>query len=444
MVSLSKHPHSSPAFRDGLQRIGLQRMQYVRVFATQIDRQPDALEKVARRSLYAGLALSSLLVFRVATVTFGDVLLLLSALLTIISRAPEGQKARSLYWLVTSCLAFGGVAAADRSLSPSGDILTLGRAVVVVVILPWQARRLLTTPPFVYRALAAFLVGATVSAAGTLLQAEGFAISGSSQEVAGRLSGFTAHVSDLGGIAAVGVVLAIALSRPDRQRLTRLSLLAALAVNAIGLILTGSVSGILAAGAGVFVLLLRRGMRLRRLLVLSVVVYIVFHYAVAIQAQQGALTPLQRFEQAVGLTASVPGTDTNTLGIRQATYGVAWKGFQEHPVFGAGLDDQSGLVLGDLGAHNLLLAGTYQGGVVFGFGLLLAIAAAIRAGWRNNSPLGARTFAMLITATTFAMTGPSFYNRYFWIPVALTVAAAAVDKGKLSGSEMAFNNRATS
>jgi hypothetical protein len=196
----------------------------------------------------------------------------------------------------------------------------------------------------------------------------------------------------------------------------------------IGLALSGSVSGMLAAGVGLLILLTMHRISPIQVTIFSIAILTAWLIATTIIGNhEHSLSPLERFYQVTGIRSGEPGE--NTMAQRFATDALGWKGFTQHPLTGVGLDPDAAIVmLGSLGVHNFWLASLHQGGIFFGVGLTIIMVPSLAAGWRARklSRLVGATFAVGLSAVAFALTAPSFFNRYFWLPIALLTAALAV------------------
>jgi hypothetical protein len=391
----------------------------------------DFLVRVSRAAFLGGLFLSSLLNLRIGrSLTLGDVLLGASALLLIFAISKPDVDHPSRIGAVTGgiCIIVGGGLSTVVSDSPLDSLLVLVRVLYVALVLPWQALKLLNTTPRMERALDAISLGAALCAASTVIQAAGVATMGGSITSAGRFSGLTGHVSDAGAISALAVVLGLSNYRGYSGKWHHLMMAGVAMSGIIGLALSGSVSGMLAAGVGLLLLLSMHRISLMQVLLFSIAILTAWLVASTIMANQGhALSPLERFYQVTGIRSGGPGE--NTMAQRFATDALGWEGFTQHPLTGVGLDPDAAIVmLGSLGVHNLWLAALYQGGIFFGVGLIIIMVPPLAAGWRARrlSRLLGATFAAALSAAAFALTAPSFFNRYFWLPIALLTAALAV------------------
>jgi O-antigen ligase len=302
------------------------------------------------------------------------------------------------------------------------------RLVLVVIVLPWLMRVVLPDRQHLRSALTAFVAGCGLSGSGTLLQ---FAfgetiIPNTGVTNAGRFAGLTQNVSDTGGICCAGVVGAIALLATATGRRSRAIPLLALVGSVFGLVLSGSVSGLLSTAIGFVVLALSGVLRPRVVLGSIVAFAAVLALSVVIQTESGALNPVQRILQTTGQSAD---NRYNTAGSRLSTYTEALRKFIENPIIGSGLDPNSTIADGIYPAHNLFLAAAFEGGVLLAIGVLLAVLRAFRGGVLRRmraDPALATAVALVVTELVFAMTAPSLYNRYLWIPIALLLTTRII------------------
>ena len=395
----------------------------------------DFLVRTSRIVFLGGLFLSSMLNLRIVpSLTLGDILMGASALLFIlaIAKPDVGHPSRiaaaagGILIIVGGCLS---IAASDLPLDSS---LVLIRVIYVALVLPWQTLTLLNTGPRLEQGLDAVSFGAALCASATVLQAVGVGTLGGSVTNAGRFSGLTGHVSDAGAISALAVVLGLSNYREYSGRLHNLFVAGVAMSGIVGLALSGSVSGMLAACLGVLLLVTMRRIKPLRLLLFLTAILSGWSIAAGLIDTQGhALSPLERFYHTTGMRY---GPGENTMAQRLATDAHGWLGFTQHPLTGVGLDSRASVVMpGSLGVHNFWLAALYQGGIFFGAGLTIIVGSSLVAGWRARklSTLAGAAFAVAVTAVAFALTAPSFFNRYFWLPIAFLTATLAVTKRQI-------------
>jgi hypothetical protein len=398
----------------------------------------DALLMYGRRLLYVGLGLSSLLVLRgPAGFSFGDLLIILATGCAVMSqRKPPGQPL-PLLWPIAVLLVAGSTVAASISGNPSESLTVGARLLYLILVLPWTMMMLLHTRRHTARAFAWWVGGAAVCAAGAVAQLVfGDVIPGTSITSASRFPGFTENVSDLGGIAAAGAAGAlIAIGRGITRRARMWSLIALLTCF-VGLVLSGSVSGMAAALAALVVVLVRRAGRIRRALVVVALGAATMSWVLDRLAAAGGLTPLERLQQALGLRGTA---ELNTTASRERAADRAWVNIEEHWFTGMGMAPADNVLsaIGNSTVHNLFLAAWHAGGLLTLIAVVIATANTARAGWRRtpNNPVREALVAAAVAAFVFAQTAPSFINRYYWVPMVLLVAVELLTRRDTDSGE---------
>lgn len=386
----------------------------------------DPVRAAARTLLYLGLFFSSQLVLRVDAITIGDALLLLScgaALFAYANRdhTPVPSAFDSAATVALSCLIIiGGSLSTFPALDPAGSLAVMGRVLFLAIVLPWLARTLLENHRHLTAAAAWTVAGVAFSASGTLLQyAFGSqVIPGSEVTQAGRFTGWTGHVSDLGGVCALGIALCVGYVISGRL-IHRGWGIVAITLTAVGLVLSGSVSGMLASGVALLIYLIRGALRVRYVLLIGIVLAGIYTAASFIQSNvTGALNPVDRLLQTLGITEQGRYSTTES---RFETSDAAFASIAKHPLVGVGLDPISGIADGQFPVHNLLIAALFQGGILFAIAIAAFTLRPLVGRWlrTDRSLLSTQLLAACVAAIVFAMTAPSLYNRYFWVPLAL-------------------------
>jgi hypothetical protein len=394
----------------------------------------DPVYRAAQFALYLALFFSSFLVFRAGPLAIGDLFLLASIVLIGVSRGltPNAGWPRSPFQLgpsatIVAMLIIGSLLAVSEAQLPADSLSIVVRLVLVVFVLPWVARLTLPSVKELGTALVWFVAGAAVSSSGTIVQyiAGSSAIPGAGVTQAGRFTGFTGHVSDMGGVASLGLVFALGFVVSGRRRVFAV---VALLISAVGLILSGSVSGFIAVGVGILVYLLRGALKIRYAVLIVGLGAGVLAISSTLQGNLAtALSPLERVQQALGLTAK---GRYATSDIRTETYSVAVEKIIGSPLVGHGFDSSSWIVDGVFPAHNLVIGALYQGGILVAVALVLMLARPVTKLWflRHPDLLTTQLLAGFSAAAVFAMTAPSLYNRYLWIPVALLGVAYVLSR----------------
>jgi len=356
-------------------------------------------------------------------VAVSDFFLLLATGAALARRALAPERLpTAVSWAVPGFLvATGSALATFQAVSAGGSLAIAARVLFILLVWPWTARTLLRDRADQQRAVLAFVVGAAASGAVAMGQAtlSIFPDGG----LYGRATGLAQHPNDAGGSLALGLVLsARAHTFGGRGTVRRHAVLFVLI--GAGLVLSGSVTGMLSAIGGLGLMVVRRGLDARRVLLAGVALFVALLVATSIQASIatdgiGRLTPLERFDQATGGGTSAQ----NTLASRLDTDREAIDRILEQPFLGHGLDPESGIVMDDLAVHNWLLLAWFQGGVLFVAGNAMAVSKAVRGlvARRSRDPFVETLLLGVATAVAFALTGPVLFNRYFWFPAVLLV-----------------------
>lgn len=384
------------------------------------------------RLLILGILASQLLLLRVGILTVGDLLLITAAVVGLISMALNRGERIQVSSILLGILILVAVGIASVNAIAPVESLTVGaRLVLLAVVVPGLATLTLRTPARITAALTALGVGGAISGAAGIAQAlvPSAIIPGSMVTNAGRYGGLTGHVSDQGGVTSIAMIalVAVLIVGTKRQRLLAgLSTPFALG----GLVLSGSVSGMLALAVGGAVMLFTGVMRFRYVLLSLAVGVPSLWIALDIQARSSsvALDPIERILLTLGETESATGVSSTAS--RFDTYGIAIERWIDAGFAGNGLDPASSIVVGLYPAHNILIGAAFQGGTLLLIALTWAIIRPFTGRWirpRVDRASGA-LLAVGLAAVVFSMTAPSLFNRYFWIPLAVMWGARALHR----------------
>ena len=403
----------------------------------------DALARTARHLFLAGVMAIPVLTVRVGAITISDILFLTTGgILLLRAAALPGAVRRlppNIPWQVAAlCSAFAAVTTVWRASGPAASVLVEARILFILLALPWMARTVLDTRVRIHQAIRAYLLGAAASGAVAMLQTRLAFLVPPEGLLTGRAFGLTDHPNDAGASLALAVIMAAGLL--VYRGLAGQRVVAVLAILAtIGLILSGSVTGMLSAVLGVTTLLVRRGVRLKAIAAIYLLLTAGYLGGSFAQSALGVdASPLARLERSTRGSVS---SGENTLASRIETDALAWEQIKRNPLIGRGLDEHSGRVLDELSTHNFVLLAWFQGGLLFLFSMLLAVGSAMRAGWRrkprdhNKETLVAAAVGMF----AFSMTAPVLFQRHFWIPFVLLLAYGTVAQrtsAKAVGTEL--------
>jgi O-antigen/teichoic acid export membrane protein/O-antigen ligase len=408
--------------------------------------EPSAAEfSLARRLYYVGLVFLALLTFRVGgQVTFSDVLFLLSFVLActelVVARRRVPMLVPFLLLLGMALFSLGALLSTFYAYEALKSTAIVVRLIFLTVFWFWLGTIVLNSRAHVTKAMTVWVVSAAVCGGAGVLQLLGenvLPLAGTVQY--GRVTGFTTQPNELGGLTAIAFVPALMLAarRGIRGPQRLLSYLCLLLVGA-GLILSGSVGGLLAAAAATFVWFAFQRTSPESLAVFAAVGLCALG-GVTVQALRGAPTPLDRFTTVTSSTNKNEGG--GSLDSRLTTYRVAVAEIKKHPFRGVGLDlvsttKPSGVVSYEKDVHNLVIGTWYKAGLLGLAGILIALFAVLRTGWiailqsktEGEQMLSVALLCSVVAFVTFAMSAPVLYARYGWVSAALLLATRAVQE----------------
>jgi len=268
-------------------------------------------------------------------------------------------------------------------------------------------------------------------------------------EVVGQLraAGPIGETNRYAQILLVLLPLAVLAFRTERSRTLRTLALVAASLILGGLLLTFS-RGALLAGLVLFGMMAYMGFLKPRQVLVSVLGMgvLVATFAPGVITRLGTLGPLKSLLFRTNFTYQAP--DTSAIH-RYVLDAAAWHVFLDHPIFGVGpghfaeyysipYGNRIGLIEATkkLLAHNLYLGTLAETGVT-GFACLLAIFFVIMQGlwkerrrWLQSRPeLASLATAFFLCLCAYAMSAAFIhlsYQRYFWLLMALSSAAARI------------------
>ena len=259
----------------------------------------DAGFDVPRRLYYGGVLLLGLITLRAAgQVTLSDLFFLASFLLAcaefVVLRRRVPVKLPFLLLIGVALFSLGGLLSSFESYQTLKSIAVIARLVFLTVFWFWLGTVVLRRQEHITMAIRCWVVSAAICGAGAIVQLlVGDVIPNGSID-GGRATGFTSHPNDLGALTGIAFVPALMLaSRPRIAPATRAWFYALLLLVAAGLILSGSVGALMAAGAATVVWLAFQRISMHALLAIAALAPCLVAL-VTLQSIRGAPDPIER------------------------------------------------------------------------------------------------------------------------------------------------------
>lgn len=387
----------------------------------------------ARLVYYAGVATLGLLTVRPALgFTMSDWIFLLALGLACAAILMHGTQAHYLVpgSITVGVLIFslGGFLSSTQALYPYASAFIVIRMLYLTLVWFWLGAIVLERRSHVENAVLLWVCSAGLSSAGAVAQFFYGDIIPGGTIAWGRMTGFTEHFNVLGGLTATAFVPALMLAVDSPRGRVRLVGLATTGLIAAGLLLSGSVGGLLAVSVGTVVWLALRGVSVR------IVVGAAVAIACGLVLMSGsratdAPSPIDRIERATSAERASEGTG-GTIYTRIEGFSLAWDRIAEQPLVGVGLDPETSLeILEGHSVHNLLLGPWFTAGVLGLIGIVLLIGGALATGFKvlrvsapQHRPFDAALVAALVAFVQHGMGEPILFVRYGWLPTAFLIA----------------------
>ena len=393
----------------------------------------DERLRLARLAYYAGAATIGLLTIRPALgFTVSDWIflasLVITALVIVVQRIPAPYLVPRTVTIGVLLFALGGILSSVGAESASGSTLVILRMLYLTLVWFWLGTIVLQTRQHVHTAVWAWVVSAAISSAGAVIQFFYGDVIPGGVVAWGRLTGFTGHPNILGGLAATAFVPALMLAVDSPLRSRRLLASAITCLIATGILLSGSVGGLLASSVATMVWLALRGVSVRMVLGLGAVLA----SALLLMSATGSTdspSPVKRIQSVTSEQEATAGTGGSVY-TRIEGYELAWSRIMDNPVIGVGLDAESANeLLDEHSVHNLILGPWFTAGIFGVLGIVLVVGGTIVIGAQvlRETPARDRSFsaALLAAMVAFVQHGmgePILYVRYGWFPAALLIA----------------------
>lgn len=407
-----------------------------------------------------GSAMMSYTSLRAGEILVSDLLFLMAAVVIVAKSltgndadlAPAGgRRGSSLVLIGALLLLTAGTLSSLRSWDPTGSMKVVLRFAWVTLVWFWILRTVCRDRADFYRVLRAWKLSAVLTAAAAVLGYMGIAFV--SEQAGSRQVGLSIHPNHLAGhLGATFVLFLLAVPREEgmSRRRARVWWLASLALCSTALFASGSISGLLSVTTAMLVVaavfLVTRTPRTTRrqrspLAPLAVLAVLMAGTAALLTSDLPVVDRIIRYREGdTYVTASVDsrGSRNSLVTDRFDEYLVVGLGFN-HESLGVttnrSVDDPS---VRSFGVHNMYLGMLYQAGLAAVIGVVIVLIAACR----QLAALLRRTDAELylialalvgcLTAViTTSIFQPTAFDRFFWMPVAMTGCLWSVRRREL-------------
>ncbi|MCS6587746.1 O-antigen ligase family protein [Curtobacterium flaccumfaciens] len=382
----------------------------------------DFLLRAAWPFMLLGAFSTPMLVFRIGGVTVSDISFIIGGVLVLLSSGRPKLNAQPLV-ILAAVLGLIAILLASFSAVNISESVAVGVRLLYVWTLWQYTIRVVGQEPTKLTTFAlVYALGSAASGLAAIAQTTVGLDIPNSQVVFGRVGGLATHVNGQGGALAAGAAIAFGLFL---MRYRRPLTFTALVLSVVGIVLAGSVTGMLGAAIGILSVMIARGVRPQTFFWLIAAGGIAWFVGSRVQALiPGVADPLERLKQATG-NSGVYG-DVGTLTLRILTDRFAWGRIKENPLTGYGLDSASGYTYdGATATHNMLLLVWFQGGILLLVAVLLILFTAVRRALAKSNRIstnGLVAIGAFAAAFACAMTAPVLFDRFFWLPIVLSLA----------------------
>jgi O-antigen ligase len=400
--------------------------------------------RFARLLYYGGILLIGQLTFRpIFPLTLSDWLFFfaLCATASALALRQPSVEVRLPSSLLTgiALFAIGGLLSSFDSELPRESIGVIVRLCYVTAVWFWLGTVVLRRVEHIRTAIVLWVCSAAVDGIGAILQYfKGDVIPGGDVNW-GRMTGFTQNVNDLGGVTSAALVPALLIllfAAPTGRNGFLVVRAVIVALIATGLILSGSVGSVLAAGIAAALWFGSQPTRVRRLLALGAAGVACF----VLLSSHNPTYSQSAFDRITQIGSGYPGDPSKTFDSRVEGYRIALARIEMNPFVGVGLDSESNRA-GQQPVHNILLGTWFATGLLGLTGIIMIFVSVGRAALRavREAPSESERALALALASSFTaflvflLSAPLLFTRYGWVPAALIFALRAVQVGRRRG-----------
>ena len=334
----------------------------------------------------------------------------------------------------------GGIISSGFAEMPLMSVITLIKYLYLIAVWFWLGCILLQTPGQIQTAIVLWTSSAALSGLGALMQLIWEDIIPGTSPAWNRMTGFTEHVNDLGGLTSIVLIPAIMMVVRFSKNTWRLAYFLMCTILIIGgLVLSVSMSGVLAllASSSAWIVLSRYS---HKKIISLTFACLLFVTAISVQNRYGRVSILSRLYD-----ISDDGFSSITVQTRLDTYAAAWEVIKNNPLFGVGLGPDVGSTKTGYVVHNIFLLNWFETGLLGLLGISLIFASIAFVAYRGiKDPrhkqeriLGMALFSSYIAFIVLGIAQPIYYKRFGWISGVLLVALYS-KRNRLKGK---FNSK---
>ena len=329
----------------------------------------------------------------------------------------------------------GGILSSTFAEAPFSSFLSLIKYLYLVAVWFWLCSSLLQSVEHVKISIFLWTFSAALSGFGSSMQLIWSDIIPGTSPVWNRMTGFTEHVNDLGGLTSISLIPAIImLNRMKGKAISTILSWIIIIFTIAGLILSVSISSIFALLISVLTLLCIGNFSSRNIFIIAISSCLFFSI-IFIHNRFENVSVLSRLSD-----MSIDGLSSITLQTRYETYISAWDSICEHPFLGIGLGPDIGITNTGYVVHNVFLSNWFESGFFGLLGIVIIFFSILRYAYigikdptqENKKNIGVSLFSSFIAFLVLGMAQPIYFKRFGWISAALLIALYSQNRAKKS------------
>lgn len=319
----------------------------------------------------------------------------------------------------------GGITSSFRSKIPMESLIAVFKYLYLIGVWFWLGTVILRNEKHIYTAIFLWSFSAAFTSAGAIAQLVWGDIIPGVSPAAGRMTGFTEHVNDLGGVTCVVLMPALALaSHSAIGNIKKCCLYIITILITAGLILSVSISGLIAALISFFVWGIISKTKTKKIAVF-IIICAVCLFTVSFSVKHGGISVLDRLTDVAEQKLYY-----ETSASRLEVYRLAWNSILKNPLVGVGTGPFAGITETGDAVHNFILLNWYESGVFGLIGIMLLLILLLLIGAyvirisksEKERLLSVSLFASYVAFLVIGMAQPIYFKRFGWISAVLIMA----------------------